>query len=89
MWNNKLKADGVTGEALRYQQRLFLMEVAHLWKQLSDEETLLQNAKTDPHSANHNRVNGIMRLLDVWYDLFDVQPGDKLYVAPSSRTQIW
>ncbi len=89
MWNNKLKADGVTGEALRYQQRLFLMEVAHLWKQLSDEETLLQNAKTDPHSANHNRVNGIMRLLDEWYDLFDVQPGDKLYVAPSNRTQIW
>jgi predicted metalloendopeptidase len=34
-------------------------------------------------------VNGIARLIDDWYDLFGVQPGDKLYVAPKDRVKIW
>ena len=89
MWNNKLQADGLTGEELRHQQREFFLAVANLWKQLSDEETLLNNLKTDVHSANHNRVNGVVRLIDDWYDLFGVMPGDKLYVAPADRVKIW
>ena len=89
MWNNKLQADGLTGEELRHQQREFFLAVANLWKQLSDEETLLNNLKTDVHSANHNRVNGVVRLIDEWYDLFGVKPGDKLYVEPEKRVKIW
>jgi predicted metalloendopeptidase len=30
-----------------------------------------------------------MRLMDEWYDLFGVKPGDKLYVAPADRVKIW
>ena len=26
---------------------------------------------------------------DSWYDLFDVKPGNKLYLAPESRVRIW
>ena len=44
---------------------------------------------SDAHSANHNRVNGIARLIDDWSDLFGVQPGDKLYVKPENRVKIW
>lgn len=89
MWNNKLQADGLTGEELRHQQREFFLAMANLWKQLTDEETLLNNLKTDVHSANHNRVNGVVRLIDEWYDLFGVKPGDKLYVEPEKRVKIW
>jgi len=89
MWNNKLQADGLTGEELRHQQREFFLEVANQWKSLTDEETLLNNLKTDVHSANHNRVNGVVRLIDEWYDLFGVKPGDKLYVEPEKRVKIW
>ena len=89
MWNNKLQADGLTGEELRHQQREFFLEVANLWKTISDEETLLNNLKNDVHSANFNRVNGVVRMLDEWYDLFGVKPGDKLYVKPEDRVKIW
>ena len=89
LWNNKLKADGLTGEALRYQQRQFLLEYVNLWKAVSTEETLKYQLENDPHSANHNRVNGILRLIDDWYDLFGVKPGDNLYVAPADRVKIW
>jgi len=49
----------------------------------------MMQLEIDPHSANHNRVNGVMRLIDDWYDLFGVEPGDKLYLAPSDRVKIW
>ena len=26
---------------------------------------------------------------DDWYDLFDVKPTDKLYLAPEKRIRIW
>ena len=43
----------------------------------------------DTHSAAHNRVNGMMRLQDDWYRLYDVKPTDKLYDAPENRVKIW
>jgi putative endopeptidase len=49
----------------------------------------MDQLETDVHSANHNRVNGVMRLIDDWYDLFGVEPGDKLYVKPADRVKIW
>lgn len=89
MWNRKLKADGLTGEALRHQQRLFFLENAYLWQMDDDEASLKSALNTDVHSANHNRVNGVVRLIDDWYTLFGVESGDKLYVVPEKRVKIW
>ena len=87
--NEKLQADGLTDEALRYQQRQFFMSYANLWRTYVDAERLQDQLETDVHSANHNRVNGIVRLSDDWYTLFGVEPGDKLYVKPANRIKIW
>ena len=35
------------------------------------------------------RVNGVARNTDYWYELFDVKPTDKLYLAPEERVRIW
>ena len=43
----------------------------------------------DTHSAAHNRINGMARLQDDWYRLFDVKSTDKLYLAPEDRVKIW
>ena len=87
--NEKLQADGLTDEALRYQQRQFFMSYANHWRIYVDAERLQDQLETDVHSANHNRVNGIVRLSDDWYTLFGVEPGDKLYVKPADRVKIW
>ena len=89
LWNEKLQADGLTGEALRHQQRQFFMSFADLWQNYFNEETLQKQLEVDVHSANHNRVNGIVRLMDDWYTLFGVEPGDKLYLKPADRVKIW
>jgi hypothetical protein len=34
-------------------------------------------------------MNGVVRNMDAWYKAFNVQPGDKLYLAPNQRVHIW
>jgi len=32
---------------------------------------------------------GYSRNIDPWYPAFDVKPGEKMYLAPADRVQIW
>ena len=75
--------DGLTGE-----QRVFL-GWAQVWRQKIRDEALRQQVVTDPHSPAYYRVNGTIRNLPAWYEAWNVQPGDKLYVAPTDRVDIW
>ncbi|MBW8815433.1 MAG: peptidase M13 [Caulobacterales bacterium] len=75
--------DGLTGD-----QRVFL-GWAQVWREKIRDEQLRQRLATDPHSPALYRVNGTIRNVPGWYQAFDVQPGDKLYVAPEQRVKIW
>jgi putative endopeptidase len=52
------------------------------------EESLRQQVLTDPHAPAEYRADGA-RNVDAWYPAFNVQPGEKLYLAPAERVQIW
>lgn len=88
LWNERLQNKGLSGQELRHQQRQFFVSYADVKRRYATNETLV-SLLIDEHSADHNRVNGIDRLMDDWYDLFGVNPGDKLYVAPEDRVKIW
>ena len=75
--------DGLTGD-----QRVFL-GWAQVWRQKSRDEALRQQVVTDPHSPAYYRVNGTIRNIGGWYQAWDIQAGDKLYVAPDQRVNIW
>jgi predicted metalloendopeptidase len=75
--------DGLTGD-----QRFFL-SYGQIWQRKFREEALRNRIKNDPHSPGEYRANGIVRNFDAWYDAFDVQPGDALYLAPEKRVKIW
>jgi putative endopeptidase len=75
--------DGLTGD-----QRFFL-GWAQVWRTKLRDEALRSRVLSDPHSPPSARVNGVVRNVDAWYTAFDVQPGDKLYVAPADRVKIW
>ena len=69
--------DGTTGD-----QRFYL-GWAQVWRRNYREPNLRQRLLTDPHSPSEQRVATI-RNLDPWYKAFNVQPGQKLYLAPRS-----
>jgi putative endopeptidase len=55
---------------------------------MSDEAARNQ-VMTDGHSPQKFRANGVVRNVDAWYAAFGIEPGDKLYLAPSQRIHIW
>ena len=75
--------DGLTGD-----QRFFLAW-AQVWRSQQREDAARQRLRTDPHSPEEYRVNGVVRNLDAWYDAFNVSPEDDLYLPPEERVHIW
>jgi endothelin-converting enzyme/putative endopeptidase len=75
--------DGFTGD-----QRFFL-SWAQVWRAKMREDAARRQIVTDPHSPPQERVNGVVRNLDAWYEAFDVTEGNKLYLPPDQRVRIW
>ncbi|MFL6758687.1 M13 family metallopeptidase [Sphingomonas sp.] len=74
--------DGLTGD-----QRFFIA-FAQSWAVKSRPETLRQIVLTNGHSPEQFRALA-PRNIDAWYPAFNVQPGQKLYLAPNQRVKIW
>ncbi len=75
--------DGLTGD-----QRFFL-SYGQIWQRKFRDEALRNRIKTDPHSPGEYRANGIVRNFDAWYEAFNIQPSDALYLPPEQRVKIW
>ena len=75
--------DGLSGD-----QRFFI-GWAQAFRSKIRDEALVQQIKTDPHSPDRYRVNGIVYNVDAFYEAFDVGPEHKLYIAPEDRVRIW
>ena len=75
--------DGFTGE-----QRFFLGN-AQVWRNKMRDDALRRQLVSDPHSPPTYRINGIMRNVDAWYEAFNVQPSDGLYLPSENRVRIW
>jgi putative endopeptidase len=75
--------DGLTGD-----QRFFLA-YAQVYRSKYREGVLRELLLSDVHSPDYFRVNGPLPNVDSWYEAFNVQPGDKLYLAPAQRVRIW
>jgi endothelin-converting enzyme/putative endopeptidase len=75
--------DGLSGD-----QRFFL-SWAQVWRALRREDSLRQQVLTDPHSPAQYRINGVVRNVDAWYQAFNVEPGEELYLPEDERVRIW
>lgn len=75
--------DGFTGE-----QRLYI-GWAQVWRSKMREAQALVQVKTDPHSAAEFRIQGTLVNQPDFHRVFDIKPGDKMYVAPEQRVVIW
>lgn len=80
---NPGKIDGFTPE-----QRFFL-SWATVWRTKMREEALRNRIKTDPHSPGQYRAYVPLQNIDAFYEAFNIQEGDPMYVKPENRVKIW
>ena len=74
--------DGLTGD-----QRFFLA-YAQIWREKMTEERMVAFLRGATHAPGMARSLAV-RNHDAWYEAFDVQPDDKLYLPPEERVKIW
>ena len=74
--------DGFNGD----QQ--FFLAFAQNWASKARDAALRQQVATDVHTPGHWRSFEV-RNIDAWYQAFDIQPSDKMYLAPEERVRIW
>jgi putative endopeptidase len=75
--------DGFTGD-----QRYFL-GFAQIWRSKSSEASIRRQVLSNPHSPSHWRVVGPTRNVNGWYQAFNVEHGEKYYLAPDKRVHLW
>ncbi len=63
--------------------------VARVWANKISQNSLQLLLSTDVHSPAKARVNVPLQMTDIFYDTFDVEEGDGMYVAPDERIGIW
>jgi len=67
----------------------FFISVARIWRVKMKDEFLRLWINNNPHSPPMWRVNGPLMNSAHFYDAFNVQPGDKMYLPDTNRIQIW
>lgn len=75
--------DGLTGD-----QRFFI-GFAQIWRNKYREESLRNLVLTDPHSPSFYRTNGPLSNFTPFYEAFDVDEDDALYLPSEERVKIW
>jgi endothelin-converting enzyme/putative endopeptidase len=76
------KATGEEGD------RAFFTGFARSWRNKAREAAERRGILTDGHAPPQYRA-ATVRNIDAWYKAFDVQPDQKLYLAPEQRVRVW
>ncbi|MCM1079841.1 MAG: M13 family metallopeptidase [Bacteroidales bacterium] len=80
--------DNTVKLGLTPEQRFFVA-YAGVWGQNITEKEIRNRLLNDVHSQGEWRVKGALPHIDAWYDAFNIQPSDKLYLAPEKRLKLW
>jgi len=79
-------ADTVSGK--NSLQRFFI-SYARVWANSIRIEEVLRRTREDVHSLGELRVNGPLPNIELFYQAFDIKPGDRMFIEPASRARIW
>ena len=53
------------------------------------DQMLLYLIQNDPHPIGEARVNGALSATDGFYQAYEIEPGDGMYVALQKRVHLW
>ncbi|HEY9184959.1 MAG TPA: M13 family metallopeptidase [Salegentibacter sp.] len=85
-----LEENGNPGEIDGYTpEQRFFMSWATVWRTKMRDEALKNKIKTDPHSPGMYRAYVPLQNIEAFYEAFEIEEGDKMYLAPEDRVVIW
>ncbi len=82
-------ARGASAAETDEELREFFSGYAVSWRTKEKRGKALQGLFMDVHAPPAWRVNNVVCHFDDWYRVFDVKPGDALYVDPQDRIRIF
>ena len=85
----RLQEQGFTSENYKAQLRKFHEAFAHIYCMKYSPEKLASIISGDNHSHCRLRVNGVVMNTDMWYDLYDVNRNNALFLPVERRAYIW
>ena len=84
-----LEAEGYFGKPYKDQLRKFYESYASLWCVQYSSDKFWSLYEEDVHSHARLRVNGVVMNTDLWYELYEVDRENYLYLPEEARTYIW
>lgn len=88
-WEHSLEEESAPViEGFSGAQRFF-MGWGQVWRIKYRDEALQQQLMTGPHSPGEYRVIGVLSNMPEFYEAFDVDEGDGMYLPPEERVKIW
>lgn len=85
----RLQEQGFTGDNYTAQLRKFYEAYAHVYCMKYSAQKLDYIVNTDNHSHCRLRTNGVVMNTDMWYELYDVDRDNKLFLPEERRAHIW
>lgn len=70
-------------------EKRFFIAYATVWAGVNTEEGIRNQVLNNEHSVNFVRVNGTLQMFTPWYEAFNVNENNKLYITPDKRAKIW
>ena len=67
----------------------FFISYGTIWRNNIRDKALERRIKEDVHSPAEARVNRALGSMPHFYEAFDIQPENKMYIAPEERASIW
>lgn len=72
-----------------FDYNAFFRQYASIWRTKMLRSALTVTLATDPHPLGCLRTNVTVQQFDEFYQTYDVQPGDGMYLAPEDRITVW
>jgi len=67
----------------------FFISYGTIWRNNIRDKALERQVKTDVHSPAEARVNRTLGSMPHFYEAFEINPDNKMYIAPEERATIW
>lgn len=67
----------------------FFTKAASCWAALRTEDAEYLTMQIDTHPLGYLRVNVLLQQFQQFYDTYDIQEGDGMYLAPGDRITFW